>query len=413
MRIAFDATAMPRQRAGAGVYTYHLARSLAAHAEEHPLLLLDPHDAFADLSGYAGVSVRRLAAGGRAARIIGEQRRVPVEVRRWRSDVLHGPHHSLPLLPAASAAVVTIHDITFDLLPWRYSLARRWYMRVATRLGLLRADRVIVPSSFVREVLCRRYGVERGRVHVVYEAPPPGMRPVGDVAERSRVRDRYDLPPSFLLSVGTREPGKSRATLIRALALLRARGVSWPLVVVGQRGWGAEADAEAEGVIATGYVPDADLPVLYSMARMMLFPSLLEGFGLPPLEAMACGTPVIASDRPAMPEVLGDAALYADPRHPAAWADAVARLAADPALAGALQERGLARAARYSWARAAEATLAVYAAALHDGRERGIGDERPLGCPPAPPGRARPRLHWPRRRRGGGAGACVALPRLR
>ena len=214
MRIAFDATAMPARRAGAGVYMYHLARALAEHAEEHPLLLFDRQGAFEDLAGRNGLCVRRVRATGRAQRFAWEQSVLPLRVRRWRADVLHGPHHALPLLPAAPAAVVTVHDITFDLLPRRYTRARRWYMRAITRLGLLRADRIIVPSSFVRDALSRRYGVPAERIHVVPEAAPPEMGRVADGDMLQRVRARYRLPARFLLSVGTLELGKNRETLV-------------------------------------------------------------------------------------------------------------------------------------------------------------------------------------------------------
>lgn len=364
MRIAFDATAMPARRAGAGVYMYQLGRALAAQAGEHPLLLLDRHGAFDDLAGTPGVTVRRVEAAGRAQRFAWEQMRLPALVRRWGADLLHGPHHALPFLSAARAAVCTVHDLTFDLMPHRYTPARRWYMRAITRLGLLRADRVIVPSTWVRDALVRRYRVPADRVHIVPEAAAPEMARVTDRDRLRSVRDRYRLPDRFILSVGTLEPGKNREVLLLALDILRRRGVSRVLVIAGGRGWGPSASRLPPSIVHLGYVPDADLPALYSLADVFVFPSWLEGFGLPPLEALACGTPTVASPRPAMPEVLGDAVLYADPRDPATWADAIERAATDSALREVLVARGLARAAGYSWRRAAAETIAVYAAAL-------------------------------------------------
>ena len=368
MRILFDASQMPPRRAGAGVYMYRLGRALAAHAAEHPLLLVDRHGAFADLAGMPGVTVRRVDAGGRARRFLWEQTALPRLAREWGADVIHGPHHSLPLLRAGRAAVVTVHDITFDLLPRRYPLARRLYMRAITRLGLTRAHRVIVPSSFVRDALARRYGVPSGRVHVVPEAAAPDLARVQDQTRLAEVRARYGLPDRVLFSLGTLEPGKNRETLFAALREVRRRGLPHVLAVAGQQGWLVDhrrdlGDLE-DAVQLLGYVPDSDLGALYSLADAFLFPSWLEGFGLPPLEAMQCGTPVISSARPAMPEVLGTAALYADPRQPNAWADAIERLTTDTALRDDLVKRGLARAARYNWARAARETLTVYAAAL-------------------------------------------------
>lgn len=365
MRIVFDASSMPAQRAGAGVYMYQLGRALAAHAGEHPLLLLDRFGAFSDLRGVAGLTLGDVPASGRAARFAWEQSGLPFLARDFGAEVLHGPHHGLPLLPTSAAGVVTIHDITFDLLPRRYTLARRWYMRLITRIGLARARRVIVPSAFVRDGLTLRYGVAPARIVVVPESAAPGIARIEDGERLAATRARYALPERFILSVGTREPGKNRGLLRGAVAALRRRGLPHRLVVVGGRGWlEAETDEPDEAVLYTGYVPDADLAALYSLAEAFVFPSLLEGFGLPPLEALACGLPVLSSRRPAMPEVLGDAALYADPRRIDDWADALEQLLTDQALRESMIERGQARAALYSWERAARETLAVYRAAL-------------------------------------------------
>ncbi|MGH2603150.1 MAG: glycosyltransferase family 4 protein, partial [Dehalococcoidia bacterium] len=182
-------------------------------------------------------------------------------------------------------------------------------------------------------------------------------------------RSRYLLPDRFLLSVGTLEPGKNRETVVRALRQLAAQGIDLPLVVVGQQGWLQDRAAPlqmGDALRYLGYVPDDDLPALYTLAEAFVFPSWLEGFGLPPLEALACGTPVVSSDRPAMPEVLGGAVLYADPRRPAAWAEALECVTGDRTLRQSLVSRGLEQVKQYSWERAARETLAVFEAALAD-----------------------------------------------
>src|SRR5581483_6456468 len=163
------------------------------------------------------------------------------------------------------------------------------------------------------------------------------------------------------------EPGKNRPAVLRALALLRRRGLPHGLVIAGQPGWGrgrADSLAHRLGIEAAvsyaGYVDDADLPALYTLADAFVFPSWREGFGLPPLEALACGTPVVASDRPSMPEVLGAAALYAPPARPDLLADALERVLTDAHLRETLIHRGLERASTFSWERAARDTLALY-----------------------------------------------------
>jgi glycosyltransferase involved in cell wall biosynthesis len=378
MRIAFDASSMPARRAGAGRVMHELGHALAEYSGTHPLLFLDRFGAFADLADRPGVTVHHVPQYGRARRFAWEQTRLPVVVRRWRAGVLHGLHHSLPLVPASPAAVAMVHDVTFDVLPDRYPPPRRWYMRLITWLGVLRANRIIVPSSWVKSALVRRYRVPDDRVVVIPLAPPAGMTRVTDPQRLDEVRRRYALPRRFLLSVGTLEPGKNRETLARAVGGLQREGLELPLVVAGQQGWDRpgggtsgriQPGSRGSELRYLGYVPDADLAALYSLADVFLFPSWLEGFGLPPLEALACGTPVVSSNRPAMTEVLGDAALYADPRDPVAWADAIRLLHDDDAgMRARLTARGPERAARFSWRRAALETLDVYAAALQDAR---------------------------------------------
>ncbi len=372
VRIALDATAMPARRAGAGVYTYYLTRALAgALRDDDSLLVFDRHGVFADLVGDGRVAVRRVMLAGRVQRALWEQSLLPWALRRARVDLFHSPHHSLPLLRLGWRTVVTVHDVTFRFLPRRYTPARRLYMHVATALAARRADAVIVPTRSVAEDFVRLYGGSPKRVFVVPEAAPPVMRPIENRTLLDEARRRLRLPGRFVLSVGTLEPGKNRATLLRALVWLRRWGLPHALVIAGQRGWGDAAPerlAAALGVLDRvrylGYVPEADLPLLYTLAEAFVFPSWREGFGLPPLEAMACGTPVVASDRPALPEVLGDAALYAPPGDAQAIAAALARVLCDGPLRDELRRRGLERAARYSWARTARETLAVYRRAL-------------------------------------------------
>jgi glycosyltransferase involved in cell wall biosynthesis len=368
VRIAIDTTAMPRNRAGAGVYTYHLTRALAAALPPGDrLTVFDRRRAFPDLGSTPAVDVRSVALAGRGRRIVWEQSGLPWALHHADAEVFHAPHHSVPLLPGRWKTVATVHDVTFSLLPWRYTPARRLYMAAVTALAARRADRFIVPSVSVARDFARLFRVADGRIAVVPEAPPPSMRVIEDADALAAVRRRLDLPPRFVLSVGTLEPGKNRGALLRAAALLRARRLPHALVIAGQRGWRVDEPGElarrlgiSGAVRHLGYVPDTDLPALYNLAEAFVFPSWREGFGLPPLEAMACGTPVVASNRPAMPEVLGGAALFAAPNRPDAIADALERLLTDRELHERLRRQGIERAAAYTWERAARETLGVY-----------------------------------------------------
>jgi glycosyltransferase involved in cell wall biosynthesis len=370
MRIAFDATAIPRLMAGAAVYTYELARALAAVDSENEYVIFARGSHFDDLPAVrAGLRVLKVRAPSRPLRLLWEQTVLPWRLRRLRIDVLHSPHHTTPLAPCGCRRVVTFHDLTFFLLPERYPPTRRLYFQLMTRLSARVADAIIVPSEAVRGDVMRILPASGGppeRVFVIPEAAGPAFRPQDAVAIEA-VRRRYGLEGPFLLSVGSLEPGKNRERLLQAFARLRARGLKHSLVVAGQRAWHYEGEAPlarrlglADSVRFLGHVPQADLPALYSAADIFVFPSLYEGFGLPALEAMACGTPVVASNVSALPEVVGDAALRVSPLDVEALAGAMERLLRDDRLRSDLRERGLERAAQFSWEKAARETVEVY-----------------------------------------------------
>jgi glycosyltransferase involved in cell wall biosynthesis len=370
MRIAFDATAIPRLMAGAAVYTYELARALAAVDSENEYVIFARGSHFDDLpAARPGLRVLKVRAPSRPLRLLWEQTVLPWCARgggRLRIDVLHSPHHTTPLASCGCRRVVTIHDLTFLLLPERYPPTRRLYFQVVTRLSARVADAIIVPSEAVRGDVLRLVRVPPERLFVIPEAAGPAFHPQDAVAIEA-VRRRYGLEGPFLLSVGSLEPGKNRGRLLQAFARLQARGLKQTLVVAGQRAWRYEGEAPlarrlglADSVRFLGHVPQADLPALYSAADVFVFPSLYEGFGLPALEALACGTPVVASNVSALPEVVGDAALQVSPLDVEALVDAMERLLRDDRLRADLRERGLQRAGQFSWEKAARQTVEVY-----------------------------------------------------
>jgi glycosyltransferase involved in cell wall biosynthesis len=368
LRIAIDGSAIPARMAGAGVYTYQLVRALAELPREHRLVVFARPGLFDDLASQGRLEVVHIDPRSRALRLGWEQIVLPFLLQRYRIDVIHSPHHHTPFALAAPhpRRVVTVHDVTFLLLPQRYPPVRRLYMEAVTRASVAVADAIITPSQTVRDDVVRRLRVPPDRIVAIPEAAAPRFAPAsGD--ERARVREKYGLPQRFVLSVGSREPGKNRARLLRAIALLRDQGLDCAFAVVGQQAWRFEDEMAlvrrlglAERVRFLGYVPDADLPALYSAATVFAYPSLYEGFGLPVLEAMACGTPVVTSNVSATAEVAGDAALLVNPRDTQALAGAIGHLLSDEALHADLRARGLKRAGQFSWARAARETLLLY-----------------------------------------------------
>lgn len=286
--------------------------------------------------------------------------------------LLFVPAHVVPLA-GAPPSVVTIHDLGYLAFPGAHTARRRLELDLTTRWSLRAARRVIAISRATKDDLVSHYGADPARVSVVHHGLGTAFRPARDPG----VPARHGLREPYFLYVGTVQPRKNLERLIEAYAALgsllageTAAGERRPaaplLAIAGRRGWLTEAierRAAQAGVAGRvrflGYVPDEDLPALLSGATAFVFPSLYEGFGMPVLEAMACGAPVLTSATSSLPEVAGDAALLVDPADTGAIAAGLARLAADEALRADLRARGMARAAQFSWERCARETLAV------------------------------------------------------
>jgi len=299
--------------------------------------------------------------------------RLSLELALRPPDVLFVPAHSLPpIVPRATVA--TVHDLGYRHFPGEHPPATRWLRRLSNRWSARRATRVIAVSGATRDDIVRFDGVSPGKITVVHHGHSPAFRPAEPDAIDA-ARQRYGLAGPYLLFVGTLQPRKNLERLLRAFDLLAATEPRVSLVLAGALGWQPERLARAlagvrarERVSTVGVVDDADLPALLSGAVALAFPSLYEGFGLPALEAMACGTPVLSSTTSSMPEVVGEAGLLVDPLDADAIAAGLARLVRDPALRAELRQRGLARAATFTWERAARQTLGVLRAAAADRR---------------------------------------------
>lgn len=357
IRVLFNASALPEHPAGAGVYTLELARALARR-DDVDLVMAAPREV--EGAGRIIASPRR----GPLVRTLWEQRSLPGLLGSEHSDVYHGAHFSTPLRSSVPR-VATAHDLTFYRLPGRYPRRQRWYYRALARTAG-RAERLIVPSRAVAGDAIRFLGYAPERIRVIAEAPRAGFARADDAAIET-VRTQLAVGQPYLLCLGTAEPGKRAIDAVRALAILREQGRPISLVLAGNPGPLSErlrAEVASLGMQAAacfaGYVPDETLPALLSGAAALIFPSLYEGFGLPPLEAMACGTPVIASLTPAMDDVLAGAAILVPCRDPGAIAREAARLLDDTGWQTEWRARGLAHAAKFSWDRAAAETVEVY-----------------------------------------------------
>jgi glycosyltransferase involved in cell wall biosynthesis len=373
MRVGFDATLHGARTTGAGEYQRQLLLTLPGMVPDLDLLVYTARgDAHTPRAGLAvrempwapGERVRRILQGGFAWR------------RRWREDrldLLHVPFYYLP--PGApDRSIVTIYDARFLRYPETYPRARAAFLRRAVPWSLRRATRVVTISEFTRRELVELLGLDPARIQVTLLAPRAGFEPVRDPERLAAVRARYQLPPRFILCTSTLEPRKNLARVVEAFAELRARGVAEALVLAGVRYFGTR-DMEraisrhnlAGAVHLPGYIDDEDMAALYSLAQVFIYPSLYEGFGIPPLEAMATGTPVVASNTTSIPEVVGTAACPIDPLDVGSIVAGLERVLKDPAYADGLREEGFRRVREFSWQRTAHETLAVYREVLAEG----------------------------------------------
>ena len=374
MRIGFDNRLAEYGVGGTATYAEQLLIQYERLRTEHQFYVL--HNGRADASN-------GLAANFHPARIRTvpkhrfEQWTLPLELARLRLDVLHSPDFIPPLRLRTFASVITVHDLGFMRFPEIHDeLGKRYYGQLDRAVRV--AERIIAVSECTAADVRELLRPDPGRLHVVHEGVDPFFtRPDadGDAEELAAARREHGIDGRFILFVGTIEPRKNIPTLLRAHAELRERlgDRTPPLVLAGARGWLADDVFElvarrelSGGVRLTGRVSKHRLRALYGAATIVVLPSLYEGFGLTSLEAMACGSPVLASPSGALPEVAGDAAMYASANDPGAWTDAMEELLTDERLRQRLIEAGTRRVAMFDWERAARETLEVYRLAAAD-----------------------------------------------
>ncbi len=368
LRIGIDATPIPPRRVGAGNYIFNLVDGLARVDSGNQYWVFAKREHILEWNiRQANFRFLDCASRMRPLRVAWEQSILPVLVRRYRLDVLHSPHYTTPVLNG-SKSVVTFCDMIFYLYPQVHTLGKRllfrWFMRRSAR----RARRIITISQSSAKDIARILHVPDRRIVPVSLGVGDTYRPVRSDRQLSEVCAHYRLEPHrYILYVGVLEPRKNIPRLLEAYALLWKAGIRQHLAIVGRHGWNCEDIFRAiaslgieNQVVFTGYVPEQHLPVLYSAARAFVYPSLYEGFGLPVLEAMACGTPVVTSCTSSMPEVVGDAGVLINPESHEDIAAGIRRLLEDPDLECWLREAGPARAALFTWERTASQTIEVY-----------------------------------------------------
>jgi glycosyltransferase involved in cell wall biosynthesis len=369
MRIGIDATALPPQPVGAGNYIIQLVRALAAANFDIQLVIFaqKKSPALINLPEGTPVEWRIVEDMSPGSRLIWEQTRLPNLVHSTKVDLFHSLHYTRPLLRLPCASVVTFHDMTFFLFPQLHTRARRLFFPTAMRISARQADAIITVSESTRQDAIRLLAIDPGKIFTTQLGVDPSFRTISDLGEKSRVIAKYNLPERFILYLGTIEPRKNLPVLIRAYRQLVNNGTSHKLVLVGKYGWMYEDVLDLvdelgleDRVCFAGYVPQDDLPLVYNLASLFVYPTIYEGFGLPALEAMACGVPVITSQIASLPEIVGDAGILIPVNNVEALSEAMSRVLDDSALREKLINDGQLRAKTFSWERTAQLTWQVY-----------------------------------------------------
>lgn len=377
MRIGIDYTAAIRQRAGIGRYTRELITALLSLESPHRYTL------FAATGGLRAWDWRSEIGRSRIPNL--RFRTLPISdewlARLWQRlclpipveavtgvlDLFYSPDFVLPPTLPRTRTLLTVHDLSFLRCPEAFVPALRRYLERVVPRSVARADRVLADSEATRADLIALLGVLPEKVQVLYSGVHPRFCPQSGPDEAARLRARYGLGDApYILSVGTLQPRKNYVRLIQAFTCVRIdEFADLQLVIAGGHGWLyeetlAEAEKYPNRVRILGFVDESDLPALYRNAVLFVFPSWYEGFGLPVLEAMACGVPVVCSNASSLPEVAGDAALLVDPLDTDGLAAAMARVLEDPDLRREMIAKGIAQAARFTWAQAARQLLATF-----------------------------------------------------
>jgi len=352
LHLAVDGSGLARPRAGVGVYTREILRALSVDRPDCRFTVYLPPEVKSP--GASPAVAHRTLPG---TPFVGRHLQWPARIRRLRPDAYFGAVGALPLGNVGCPSVITVHDLAIYRNPKWFPGRQPLSTRLVVPRSLARADVVIAVSKNTADDIEDLFGVPASQISVVPHGVSHAFRPMSR-EDLVLARARLQLPERFILFVGTIEPRKNLTTLLEAWAMLRDRP---DLVIVGAWGWLYESIKDRIGRLGPGVhhiqgLDPADLPAVYNLARVLAHPAWYEGFGFPPLEAMACGTPVVVSDRASLPELVGDAGMIAPADDAEAWRKALEKVVGDSDLAADLKRRGILRAAQFSWSRSADLT---------------------------------------------------------
>jgi glycosyltransferase involved in cell wall biosynthesis len=372
MRVAIDYTAAIYQSAGVGRFVRSLVKALAELDRENEYVLVyadPPRGVKPSFPGAPNFVPLRVPVPDRVLTILWHRLGlpVPIDLITGRVDVFHSPDFVLPPVMRA-AKVLTVHDLAFLLHPECADAGLRNYLERTVPRSVARSDFILADSEHTKDDLICLLGVAPEKIEVVPGGVDPEFSPVEDAGRREEMRRTIGEGHPYILNLGVIEPRKNLVRLIEAFEMLKSRhDLPHRLVLAGKKGWlsddiyrRAERSPLASEILFPGFVSEQDLPLLYAAADLFVFPSLYEGFGLPPLEAMASGVPVVVSRSSSLPEVVGDAALMVRPENAEELSEAMARVLTDDGLRTAMVARGLQQSRRFTWGAAAQRMLAAY-----------------------------------------------------
>ena len=365
MKIAIDIREAGAEKTGKGWYTYNLVLELLKLDTKNEYSLYtdgekNPYKEFknAHLKSIPGKSHKW-------------HLNVLKDLKTNKPDIFFAPtSYIIPALaPKWLRVIITVHDLVAFLFPGSHNAKAVLIERLTLRRAVKKASQIFVVSENTRKDLLKRFKYPQSRIHLVPCAPADFYKEPLKPEEIAKFKQKHKLPEQFILAVGTLEPRKNFGTLIKSFVLIKSKLPDSKLVIVGKKGWKYSHIEESlkefkleNDVIFPGYMEAEDLRKMYAAATVFVFPSLYEGFGIPPLEAMACGCPVVSSNVASLPEVVGDAGILVEPKNARKIAESVISLIENDQIRNMLIERGLRRAEKFSWQKSAEAALAVFEA---------------------------------------------------
>jgi glycosyltransferase involved in cell wall biosynthesis len=371
MKIAIDVRTILPNRSGVGNYVLHLIQNLRQVDSEPIYYLLAQKKNMSILGHLAREQNPFLTSFSHENHPLSdfwEHFILPLRLKQMGIHVFHGPASLIPFRKDHCGLIVTIHDLVAFLFPETIPRKYGAYMRYLLRQAVKKADKIIAVSHHTKEDLIRILKVSPEKIVVIYEASSPIFHPDDRKSVQSRLKQQYGISQKFIYHLGNIEPRKNLIVLLEAFTLVcRELGPEYQLVVSGQKGWLTGSlnrffknYSMRDQVFFTGYVPVDHIPLFMNGAELFVFPSLYEGFGLPVLEAMSCGTPVISSNRSSIPEIIGSAGVLVDPTNVRELADRIIELLRNPEERRRLSQLGIDRASQFSWTEAARQTLNVY-----------------------------------------------------